>query len=535
MTFRLKAGWLLAALVMLFLGGCGGGGGGSDGPLAAAPAPVAQAPADQTGVVGILIKDAPAPDFTRIIMVVSRVALIPEDGDRQVILLDEPKEFDLLELQNFYDMLAVSENVPVGDYEKIRLIVDSITVCYLNDMDAEVCEDAVVPANGKVDLNPRGSFTVAADTAILIEVDIDAKKSFHVVGTGNGTIRFRPVVFVDIQQRQALQGLLRASGTVGDIDTGTSSFDLCDIETRLDTDTNGCLKVNTSEDTSLFNAAGQPVDFANLVTGEPVTVYGIAVVIRDAHDGDSDSDSDDSDSDGDSDTDSDTDSDSDSDMDSDGDSDGDSDSDSDRNDTVRMVQLDAIVVQKGLPEDILSLSGTALTPVDEDGVFSLDLADGEELDVEQIDVLVQSGTKILSAADLSELDASAIDTGVVAEVNGVIPDESPGVLHASLILIAPPEESRDQLTGEVTSIDTETFTLFVDDTEPAGDRCIRPTVDAHFITVTELLEGGFGVTESGFADLEVGQQATVIGDDSGSCFEADDVIIQLVEEETPPS
>lgn len=525
MTFPFKAGWLLAALMPFVLNGCGGGGGDSS-PMAAAPAtPVAQAPVDQTGVVGILLKDAPAPDFTRILMVVSRVVLIADDDDgQQAILLDEPREFDLLELQNFYDMLAVSENVPVGEYEKIRLIIDSITVCYLDDTDAEVCEEAVVPANGKVDLNPRGSFMVAADTAILIGIDLDAKKSFHVVGTGNGSIRFRPVVFVEILQRQALQGLVRASGTVGDIDPDTGSFDLCEVEVQLHTDTNGCLKINTFEDTSLFNAAGEPVGFDDLATEDPVTVYGIAVVVRDAHDGDSDSDSDDSDADGDSDGD------------TDGDTDGDSDSDSDHGDTVRMVQLDAIVVQKGLPGDILSLTGTALAAVNGDGLFPLELDDGEELEAPEVEVFVQGETRILSAVDLSELDPGVIEAGTVAEVNGVIPDAESGVLHASLVLIAPPEESRDQLSGEVTTIDTETFTLFVADTEPAGDRCVRPTDDAHFVMVTELLEGGFSVQEADSGDLAVGQQVTVIGEDgSDSCFDAGDVIIQLTEEESPSS
>lgn len=536
MTFRFKTGWLPVALTLLALSSCGGGGGGDSTPLASAPAtPVAQAPVDQTGVVGILLKDAPTPDFTRILMVVSRIVLIPDDDDgQQVSLLDEPREFDLLELQNFYDMLAVSENVPVGEYEKIRLIVDSITVCHLDDTDTEVCEDAVVPANGKVDLNPRGTFTVAADTAILIGIDLDAKKSFHVVGTGNGSIRFRPVVFVEILQRQALQGLLRASGTVGDIDPATGSFDLCEVETRLDTDTNGCLKINTFEDTSLFNADGEPVAFDDLATADPVTVYGIAVVVRDAHDGDSDSD--DGDADGDSDADSDTDSDSDSDMDADGDSDGDSDSDSDRGDTVRMVQLDAIVVQKGLPENILSLTGTVLAAVDDEGLFPLELAAGEELDQPEVDVLVQAETRILSAVDLSELDPGAIEAGTVAEVNGVIPDAESGVLHASLILIAPPEESREQLTGEVTSIDTATFSLFVADAEPAGDRCVRPTDDAHFLIVTDLLDGGFDVQDADYADLAVGQQVTVVGEDgSDGCFAAGDVIVQLTEEAAPPS
>ncbi|HEY5644914.1 MAG TPA: DUF4382 domain-containing protein [Pseudomonadales bacterium] len=493
MTFQSRTRGLLATVALLMLSACGGGGGGGNAPAAAAPAAGAQAPADQTGVVAILLKDAPTPDFTRVLMVISRVILLPEDdGGQQVILLDEPKELDLLELQNFYDMLAVSENVPVGDYEKIRLRVDAITVCYLDENEAEVCEHAVVPANGKVDLNPRGSFTVAADTAILIEIDVDARKSFHVVENGNGRIRFRPVVFVDIQQRQALQGLLRISGTVGEIYPETRSFDLCGVDTDLDTDTSGCLQVNTFEDTSLVAADGESVDFDNLDTGDLVTAYGIAVVIRDAHDDGSDSDDD---------------------------------------DTVRMVQLDAIVVQKGAPEEIFSLSGTALTAVGADGIFSLDLDEGEELDEPQLDVLVREGTRILSAIDLAELDATAIDTGTVAEANGVIPDAASGVLHASLILIAPPEESREQLTGEVTSIDTETFNLFVDDEEPAGDRCVRPTTEAHFVIVTELADGGFDVQDAGFEDLQSDQEVTVIGaDGADSCFDAEDVIIQLVEE-----
>ncbi|MGD8833257.1 MAG: DUF4382 domain-containing protein, partial [Pseudomonadales bacterium] len=371
MTFQLGARTLLLGMLAMFaLSGCGGGGGGgSAGPAAQAgnPAPTtSQTPDDQTGVVGILIKDAPTQAFTRIIMHVTGVELLPaDDGEGHATVFEGDKELDLLALQNFYDTLAVSENVPVGDYEKIRLFVDSITLYYLNDADEEVSTEAVVPANGKVDLNPRGTFTVSANTAILIEIDLDAKKSFHVIETGNGNgnakqkWRFRPVVFVDIQQLKALEGLMRLSGTVGDIDAENNQFDLCEVDTQLHTDTNGCIPINVGDETSLFGENGEPIAFDDLATGDPVTAYGFAVVVQSAHDDDSDDDGDD-----------------DSGMSSD-DSDADSEQDMD-DDTVRMVQLDAVVIQKAAAAVIRSLSGTALSAPDESGIFTLDLADDEQ-------------------------------------------------------------------------------------------------------------------------------------------------------------
>ena len=63
-------------------GRCGGGGGGS-GPAAisADTPPVSAAPPeDTTGVVGILIKDGPTDDFLRIMITITGVELLGDDG-----------------------------------------------------------------------------------------------------------------------------------------------------------------------------------------------------------------------------------------------------------------------------------------------------------------------------------------------------------------------------------------------------------------------------------------------------------------------
>ncbi|MEJ2090454.1 MAG: hypothetical protein P8Y69_18770 [Gammaproteobacteria bacterium] len=65
---------IAAACALLSLMSCGGGGGNG---VMQQPAPINQPPpADNTGVVGILLKDAPTLDFTRIVMVITSVELL---------------------------------------------------------------------------------------------------------------------------------------------------------------------------------------------------------------------------------------------------------------------------------------------------------------------------------------------------------------------------------------------------------------------------------------------------------------------------
>ncbi len=472
------------AFALLMIAGCGGGG-SSNGSQTVA---MGIGSSDTTGVVGILITDGPSDDFTRIIMRISRVELLG-DGDPQTVF-EGDLTFDLLSLRNHASLLSISDEVAVGDYDKIRLRVTSITLYYLDDSDTEVSADVRVPANGKVDLNPRGTFTVAADNALLIQIDLDAKKSIHIVGTGNDDFRFRPVVFVDIDERAIPQGLIRVSGVVGEISDDPAYFELCRLDdVQVDSLSDGCIQVNTDGATAFFDGDGQPVEFDALVQGEDITVFAEAEVVPIEGD---DDDTDD--------------------------------------DTIRLVQLHAFVAHKGAPADVLSLDGTAAGSVADDH-FDFQVAAGQEIPEELISVQLHPNTRILSGDDLTDLDPSVIEDGLMAGVSGmVLPGvpEDPTHLSAALIVVegeAPEEGALTELEGEVISVDAETFTVLTDNEEPPMERCVAPLANARYLTVMDS-DDGADHTEVGADYLEAGQRVSVFGGfDEDDCFEADTIII----------
>lgn len=487
----------VCALTLSLLSGCGGGGGGSSSNQAAVAnsPPAANASDDQTGVVGIIIKDAPSDDYTRIMLRITRVELLGNGSPQSVF--DGDLEFDLLALRNHGNLLSLSDEVRTGDYNKIRLRVSSITLYCLDANGDEISVDVRVPANGKIDLNPRGNFTVAADNALLIQIDLDAKKSIHIVGTGNGSHRFRPVVFVDIDEHAVPQGLIRVSGTVGQINDDEGWFDLCDLNVHMDSSTDGCIRVNVDDATAFFDGNGEPQSGDDIARGERVTVFAeaIAVPIDDEDD----------------------------------------DAEDGEDDTVRLIQLAAFVVHEGDPANVLSLDGTAQSGVNADDLFEFEVAAGQELTAGAIDVLLQDNTRILSAEDLSDLDRSVIDAGVLAEASGMllpgIP-EHPERLSAALVVIdeVEPEEGLTELEGTVQSVDSATFTMFAENAEPAGDRCVTPLPGARYLVVMDSDEGA-DHTEVGADYLEAGQAVNVFGAyaEGGDCFEADTIIIDETE------
>jgi hypothetical protein len=520
----------IVLLVCLSLGitACGGGGGGG-GAAAVATTPTPAPVADNTGVVAIVLKDAPTNEFDEILVTISSVTLLG-NGD-PVVIFDEEKTIDLLKLQNFYDMLAVSDEVPAGTYEKIRLMVTDIDLIKYDDDDNAEVIDAEIPANGKIDLNPRGSFTVAPDTALLIEIDMDAKKSIHVVGTGSERYKFRPVVFVDIQERQLLNGLVRAHGTIGEIAEDNTSLELCDVDIQFTTSSKECVIVNLSEESTLFDENGDAIeveDIRNETAPVEATVYGIAVVVSDPDSGDSDSESD---------SDSDSDTDSDSSSDSDSGSDSDSDSDSDGSDTVRMVQIDAIVLQLGPDSAAQQLDGDILTDIDERNLFEFGIDPGQGFTEDStITTLLQPTTVILSP-ELIELDRDAIVAGAQASIAGVLDLEGDPLYKSTLIIVDELEELDDSVTGTVLPIEVGDE-IFLLRTAETGDLCIDPNDDARFF----YFENEEGVIqERGIADMADRQQAgeldaTVFGEqiEGEACFRGDLIFYYRPDEDDAP-
>ena len=261
---------------------CGGGGGSASSPSSPASPSPSPPPGGGTttgtGTVGVTIADAPTDRYSSIEIDVTRVELVPDDdGDDRAVLFDDPdgETIDLLALDTTARVLVEGREVPSGDYDGIVLFVEEIR---LHPADGSPVILARVPGNGRVFLNPRDDFDLDDDEYLLVQLDIDADKSFKITTAGNsGQVIFRPVVFVDLyddEDRDDARGrfgfLSGSYGPGGDALEGT--FELCGIlPLRRDDDDDDddddagnadperCLLVQTSEDTLFVDVDGQVI------------------------------------------------------------------------------------------------------------------------------------------------------------------------------------------------------------------------------------------------------------------------------------
>ena len=189
-----KISLALCALFALLLASCGGQVTGGGGASTGTPDQISG-----TGVVALLITDAPSDEFDAIEVTVSRIELL---GDERVEIFSGLVTFDLLQLERFSKLLVVADGIPPGPFDKIRMTLEELVlVREVDDGRGGVTREEMrpsLPGNGKLDLLPRESFTVPQGEMLPIEIDMDARRSLHAHESGNGEYRFRPVVFVKI-------------------------------------------------------------------------------------------------------------------------------------------------------------------------------------------------------------------------------------------------------------------------------------------------------------------------------------------------
>lgn len=230
----------------------------------------------ETGRVSLLITDAPSVVFDQVNLTIESISFIPADEEaegeasKEIVLFDETREVNLLALQNYSDLLATTK-VAVGSYSKIRLHVSQVELVKLNP-DGTVAESfiAKLPANGKIDLNPQGSFDVTGGGHLMIEIDVDAEKSIHIVETGKG-YNFRPVIFVNILGEDELK-LVILDGKV--LAKTESDFKLCKAD-AIEAD-DSCLAILISEATVVQDDQVVVVSSADIKNDDIVTVLGKA-------------------------------------------------------------------------------------------------------------------------------------------------------------------------------------------------------------------------------------------------------------------
>jgi hypothetical protein len=381
----------------LFVTACGGSGDGG-------------APPDQaTGTVALLLTDMPTDDLDEINLDVVEATLIGGEGQQTLFAnADDPISINLLDLENFSRPIAF-EDVPAGVYTKLRLRISNLELVEYGD-DGPGPDDAVytppLPANGKIDLLHPEGFEVLPGRTLIVELDMDANKSIHVVQTGNSKYRMRPVVFVEFSNTGAPDKLTRIDGTITEVvDSAGGRFVLC---SSADADT--CIDVSLTTDGCVFDADGIPTEPTALEVGDEVIVIG-----RYSRMG-------------------------------------------------ADIVLDAIVVEQGPAKQV---TGTVNTLPDETGMFLMIDREGTPLTVDlQADCTQVFGPDgaIVGAEGLR------IGQGVEVEGVEIAPDTDgdPATLRAALV-ISDGDDAEERISGEIAQpIDEDALSFFLITSTPDG-------------------------------------------------------------------
>jgi len=264
---------LLSILSIFLLIACSGGDSSTSGSN------ISNA-ASGSGTVALLMKDGPTDDYDEIWITVTKVALIPADDDEAsdngpVVIFEsaEGEDIDLLRFRDEPYLFLVDNDVPAGDYAKIRLWVKDI-----QPVGDGPCTDIQVKLpSGKIDLNPQGGFTVVSGEALAIELDVDLDKSINMHEAGNsGKCIFRPVIFVDIYDNPSVMPKCPQiiAGTIeGFLLDSTNA--VIGFEMELDNlgDHKKPIKVLT-ENAEIFDEYGAFVGPEDLEIGDKVKVRG---------------------------------------------------------------------------------------------------------------------------------------------------------------------------------------------------------------------------------------------------------------------
>ena len=414
MLKQLPLAFVLFAFAVV-LSACGGG--SSSGP---------EGPG--SGTVALLLTDMPTDALREINFDVVEGTLIGDQGQQTVY--SGNTRVNLLDLENYSQPIALGE-VAAGTYTKLRLQIDNFEI-----IDNEgVRHTPRPPANGRIDLLEPDGIDVVPGRTLIAHVDMDARKSIHVVQTGNGKYHVRPVVRAQFELDGLPNEFVRIEGRIAAVtESDLRSFLLCAIDNP-----DVCVDVRLAEGACVFGDDGtpvEPVDENTLAVDDMVVVIGTY---------------------------------------SDGDGDGNPD-------------LDAIIVEKGATQQLKGI----ITGIPEtDGSFLLIDRAGVQITVE----LQPDCTKIFGA-DGEVLTPDALQVGLGIEVEGVT-NGGPEIFRAALIVLDDQDELQG-LSGTIAEpIEEPGFVLSTDGGDICVELTETGVITLIMNAGAEMMEGGFANLEVG--------------------------------------
>jgi hypothetical protein len=315
------------------------------------------------------------------------------------------------------------------------------------------------------------------------------------------------VVFITIVTDAFAERYVKLHGDITALDDTDQSFKLCNTDIPVqtaddqkDTSNNGCVRVETSESTAIFDIDGLPAMFGDLVEGKPATVFGRLLQTSGSNTDISYSKVDKKDKSEKSDDD------------KDNDEQGDADDDRELGELV----LKAALIELGDLSAFQKLNGTATSAVDVDNQFTMDVAPGQGLITPlSLNVQIQDGTILINRKGVP-VASSDIANGKLVSVRGVL-DVDTKTLRASLIVID--TDSSTQLVGTVGANPDNScgFTLMT----ASGDRSVATDSSTKAFMIVDGSSSPINVS-----DLIAGQAADVYGNANSatSCFDAHTII-----------
>lgn len=476
--------------ILVALGALAGCGGGSSGD-GSSPGPD---PSPTTGTIAILFTDAPTDQFCQALATVESIDLLGTNGPTNVFT--GPETVDILGMRNYTDVFSIDTAVPIGTYEKIRLTLSDLELVPCDT--SEPSQHPKLPGNGKLDLNPRGSFEVIGGESMLIELDMDMEKSLHVHQTGNGKWQFRPVIFVTIRPDDTK--LVRVFGQVRDLNG--ADFELCPTEpaSSTDDDDNGmngdmsgdddsgqCIDV-FGGDASFFDGAGDLVG-GPAANGDLLTAIGFLGIHDDSDDSDSRADD---------------------------------------------LKLDAKVVELGDQGSFDRPIGAVASTPGNDGLFLFDPVD-DSYGLDPVTTKFQAGTRIFALGSNAELTTAALQPGTSGQVDGVLTDPVAvpplgGPLKSALIVL-------DQnTTPEVSLLDATVKSIvplgagadplvreFSVDYGALTGQCVKTDSATKYLLITESPTSVTVENKTFDTMVAVNDVVDVYGSDDAGCVLADSI------------
>jgi hypothetical protein len=326
---------------------------------------------------------------------------------------------------------------------------------------------------------------VVGGESLVIELDMDMEKSLHLHQTGNGKWQFRPVIFVTIRPDD--NKLVRVFGMVQN--RNDSTFELCPVApvSSMDQDAamaaKECIDVLPA-DASIFDTTGAPASLSEIMNGDLLTAIGFLGLHDDA-DGDS------------------------------------------RMDDLR---LDAKVIELGPRDTFERIPGRVVSAPGSNSLFEFDPTPLDDT-ASAIDVLWQPSTRIFALGSNAELTLTALQPGVVGQVDGVFTDPLTDGEPFRSALIVLRQDSTPMVAwtdAQITAVDgtvpaTPIYTVDVTvESQLLINQCVKTDAGTRYLRITETP----GASETAVilpTDLAQDDVIDVFGSEDAGCVLADTI------------